>query len=571
MAQQSAQHVAGIDILVDGAPLDQEYKDHLSRAEVHSEIGASDSALLRITDPGATQVDSNPLELDKTVEIKLGALGDATTTSVFKGAITSVAPEFHDGGCTITIRAHDGTPKLTANVHHRVFDNQSYDEVVSRVASDAGLRRGRVDRVAAKQKRIIQAGLSDYAFCKALADEIGWDFTVRGDVFDFTKRAPGSDNVSVAFGDELLSFSPRVSTMQQVSEVQVTGWDPQTKQKISASARSASLASSIGLSRDKVANGSSGVLRIADHPVTSRDEAMAIAQGSLDAIAQGYLVADGLALGNPKMRAGVTLTVSKVGRQFSGGYLLSSVTHVFRGGKGYETRFTSRGRAAQKLVEVVDTQKPDRSWARGLVIGIVSNNNDPDQLGRVKVKYPSLDDMESEWAPVVTLGAGKDRGVMMVPQPNEAVLVGFLHGDPDAPHVVGSLHNGKDVPGTDLVQSKDGSFAVRSDKKLLLKSKEPMTLHTDKDLVIEVTGSENAKVDKDVTQKIGGKLTAEATGAVSQKSSQSYAIEAGSSLTIKANASITIEAQGSLSLKGTTVDITGNAAVNIKASLINLG
>jgi uncharacterized protein involved in type VI secretion and phage assembly len=201
----------------------------------------------------------------------------------------------------------------------------------------------------------------------------------------------------------------------------------------------------------------------------------------------------------------------------------------------------------------------------------VTNNNDPEKLGRVKVKYPSLDDTESEWAPVASLAAGKERGVMMVPQQDEAVLVGFLHGDPDAPHVIGSLYNGKDTPGQDLFHAKDGSFVVRSDKELLLKSQEAMTLHAEKDLVLEVSGSERAKVGKDVEHRISGKLATEADGAVSHKSSQSYTIEAGSSVTIKGNASITIESQGSLSLKGATVDITGNAAVNIKGGIINLG
>jgi len=572
MTTTATQHVAGVDIVVGGAPIDQSYKNRLARVEVHSEIGGSDVALVRITDPGATRVDSHPLAIGKELEIRFGGIGDRATAPVFKGRITTLAPEFDRTGCTIVIRAHDDTPKLMASARHRVFENQSYEEIVPRVAMDAGLRRGRVDRGSGdRQKRVIQAGQSDYAFCRDLAAQVGWDFTVTGQTFDFTRRSLNGSAVPLALGDVLLSFSPRVSAIQQVSEVQVTGWDPATKRKISASARSAQLASSIGLSRDEVANGGGGVLRIADRPVASQGEAMAVAQGSLDEIAQGYLVAEGVALGTPALRAGVKVAVSGVGRQFSGEYLLSSVTHLFRGGSGYETRFTSRGRATQRLADLSAPPPQGASWARGLVIGIVSNNNDPDKLGRVKVKYPSLDDMESEWAPVASLGAGRDRGVMMVPQQNEAVVVGFLHGDPDAPHVLGSLYNGRDVPGDELFQGKDGSFAVRSDRKLLLKSKEDLTLHTDKDMVVEVTGSRRAKVDRDVEEKVGGKMAAEASGAVSQKTSQSYTIEAGSSVTIKANASLTIESQGSLSLKGTTVDINANTAVNINGGIINLG
>jgi phage protein D len=353
MATDSIKHVAGIDISVDGTPLDQGFQDNLVRVEVNSEIGASDTSLVRITDPGATRVDSHPFQIGKALEIRIGGIGDRSTRPVFKGRITAMAPEFAGDGCTIAIRAHDDTPKLMANVQHRVFENQSHEEIVSRVASDAGLRRGRVDRGAGeRQKRVIQADETDHAFCRRLAHEIGWDFTVTGETFDFTRRTLDGSAVSLTFGEQLLAFAPRVSAIQQVAEVQVTGWDATTKQKIAASARSPELASSIGLSRDQVANGSGGVLRIPDRAVATQAEAQSIAQGALNEIAQGYLVADGAALGDPRLRAGTKITVTGVGRQFSGDYVVSSATHVFRGGKGYETRFTSRGKASQKLVEL---------------------------------------------------------------------------------------------------------------------------------------------------------------------------------------------------------------------------
>ena len=51
---------------------------------------------------------------------------------------------------------------------------------------------------------------------------------------------------------------------------------------------------------------------------------------------------------------------------------------------------------------------------------------------------------------------------MMLPVVGEEVLVGFEHGDTTRPYVLGSLFNGVDVPGDDLTQNQDGSFAVLS-------------------------------------------------------------------------------------------------------------
>ena len=83
----------------------------------------------------------------------------------------------------------------------------------------------------------------------------------------------------------------------------------------------------------------------------------------------------------------------------------------------------------------------------GLTIGIVTNNNDPDNLGRVKVKLPILDDkLESAWARVITPASGTSTGIFFVPEINDEVLVGFEHADMRHPVVIGGLWNGKNKP-----------------------------------------------------------------------------------------------------------------------------
>jgi uncharacterized protein involved in type VI secretion and phage assembly len=83
----------------------------------------------------------------------------------------------------------------------------------------------------------------------------------------------------------------------------------------------------------------------------------------------------------------------------------------------------------------------------GLVIGLVTNNKDPDKLGRIKVKFPWLSDtVESWWARLCYPMAGKKRGFWWIPEIDDEVLIGFEHGDVRFPYVVGSLYNGKDIP-----------------------------------------------------------------------------------------------------------------------------
>jgi hypothetical protein len=82
----------------------------------------------------------------------------------------------------------------------------------------------------------------------------------------------------------------------------------------------------------------------------------------------------------------------------------------------------------------------------GVFIGVVTNNKDPLNQGRVKVRFPWLDDeIESNWARLATLYAGNGRGSYFVPEVGDEVLLAFELGDMNQPFVIGSLWNGKDV------------------------------------------------------------------------------------------------------------------------------
>jgi uncharacterized protein involved in type VI secretion and phage assembly len=96
----------------------------------------------------------------------------------------------------------------------------------------------------------------------------------------------------------------------------------------------------------------------------------------------------------------------------------------------------------------------------GAVVGIVTSVDDPDGLGRVKVKYPWLkDDSESPWARVVAFMAGNDRGAVFRPEVDDEVLVLFEHGDMRFPYVLGGLWNGTDAMPSE--RGADGDNHVR--------------------------------------------------------------------------------------------------------------
>jgi uncharacterized protein involved in type VI secretion and phage assembly len=87
------------------------------------------------------------------------------------------------------------------------------------------------------------------------------------------------------------------------------------------------------------------------------------------------------------------------------------------------------------------------SQINGVVIGLVTNVDDKEHQGRVKVHFPWLaPDHETDWIRVATMMAGSGRGSFFMPELKDEVLVAFEHGDARFPIVVGFLWNGQDPP-----------------------------------------------------------------------------------------------------------------------------
>ncbi len=85
----------------------------------------------------------------------------------------------------------------------------------------------------------------------------------------------------------------------------------------------------------------------------------------------------------------------------------------------------------------------------GVYEGIVSNVNDPESEGRVKIKMPWFDpQMETEWCRVRQFYAGNGYGAFFVPNVGDEVLISFIQGDMRQPIVLGGLYNGADKPPT---------------------------------------------------------------------------------------------------------------------------
>ncbi len=186
---------------------------------------------------------------------------------------------------------------------------------------------------------------------------------------------------------------------------------------------------------------------IVNQPVFTVAESDAMVAGLRNDISRDFVQAEGLCYGTPAIQAGTKITIEGVGTRFNGDYLVTSATHI-RTMEGYETRFTISGRHANTLSYLVNPKNDnavDTAAVSGVVSGLVTNLTDPDDLGRVKVKYAWLGEIESHWVRIASPMAGAARGMEILPEINDEVLIAFEHGDIHHPVIVGALWSSTDA------------------------------------------------------------------------------------------------------------------------------
>ncbi|MFZ0388992.1 MAG: phage baseplate assembly protein V [Calditrichia bacterium] len=198
-----------------------------------------------------------------------------------------------------------------------------------------------------------------------------------------------------------------------------------------------------------------------------------------------------------------------------------------------------------------------RTQMFGVAVGIVTNNQDPENLGRVKVQLPWLGSGDDTfWARMAVPMAGKERGTYFLPEVDDEVLVAFDQGSIDHPYVLGGLWNGSDKPPENnssgrndirKIRSRSGHEIIFNDNSS--QRRESLEIHTNGGhtiLLDDSSGSEKIQIkDKTgsnsiVIDSLQNSVSVE-SGLQLKLKSQKIDIEAGAMLTLKAGATLTIQ------------------------------
>jgi phage protein D len=586
----TAPGVAGAIVTVDGRDTDPALAEKLVDLTVDRQLRIPDRATLRYRDFDLAAVDGGEFSIGSSLEIVLGSPEATSVASVFDGQITALEPEFGEQGAMLVVCGLDRGHLLQRGSRTASYQQASYGEIAALLAENAGLQASVSASAGLRLPFVQQSNESDWDFLWRLALEIDYQVKVDGLKLDFSPVGElDTEVIGLMWGEGLLAFRPRVTGVGQVNQVTVRGWDPATAKKIEASASAPTPENRMGIDRGRVIDAmGDGQAVIVDRPVMSQSHAESVASSVAAQLASVFVEGDGTARATPRLAPGGQVEISGIGASFSGTYAVTGVRHRLRSPAGYQTDFSICGRAHRNLLGL--SRAPERSgWNRRIVVGVVANNLDPDKLGRVRVKYPALDDShEGWWARMLTPGAGAARGLASLPQVGDEVLIAFEHDNDQHPYLLGSVFNGITAPGN--VVQEDGSFTLATPRHLTIDATEHAEITTRQTLTLTATGTATlttkpaSGADASTTPADGdeqppGDIQLDAKGALLFSGDASATLSAGTTAAINAKAGltvsggerVTIEADGSIALSGGAISITASETLTISAPEIVLG
>ncbi|MCL1869480.1 MAG: VgrG-related protein [Promicromonosporaceae bacterium] len=561
----------------------------LTSIRVEAFANAPDHVVVRIADPEGTVVDAPEIKVGATFDIGVRD-ADQSRVPLFSGELTAVEHDIDVLGRVTTLRGLDRAHRLFLGRRTDQWNHAAASDVARAVASRHGLR---ADVVPTSQQHdwIGQLAESDWDLLRRLADDVGYVLTSHGGTLTFAPpvRAQSGTHATSAHDDplvvengvNLIALHASLSAAGQVPSVTVRGWDPQGKKTVVGTSKDPHPGFDVAGASPAALSKPFGASPFAVGRATATDQTTA--DGYAQALAQrlggGSVELDVETLGEPTIMPGAVVALARCGDRFDGRYTVTSARHEIADG-GYVTTFTVAGASDRSLAGMAAGGAPgasSRPPGRGVLPAIVTNVRDPQQAGRVKVSVPYLfPDVESFWAQVVQQGAGKDRGLVLLPEVNDQVLVAFAEGDLEHPYVLGGLFSSQDtIEDAGTVVGDDGAVGRRA-----LTSRTGLHLEiteTPQGEKIELT-SKDRKERVSVLQKPQTGIEVQTTGPVTIKAQQEVTVQAAQKVSVTSTSgdvavsgkAITVQGTEKIALSAPQITIDGSAKVEVHGAMVKV-
>jgi phage protein D/phage baseplate assembly protein gpV len=573
-------------VKVGGSPLSQGAETSLEAVTIEQSLSLPSMCTIAIHDPSFEWANSATLQLGAEIEVSVAAAPEVVgssggdTKSVFKGEVVGIEPEAEEGGeSRTTFRCYDRSHRMQRERISKAFLNVKVTDIVSTIAGAYSLSAD-VEATGQVYPHIYQDNLTDYEFLTQLARRVGYFVSVDKGKLHFKPGTLGS-GLELTYKSNLLSFRPRMTLASQFKDVRVLGWDPAKQSAIIGNAVPQALPDHVKAKRGAVGAGTT----FHQSFVASQADGDEFAKGIASEIELAALQGEGVALGDPAITPGSEVTIVGLGSRFRERYRVTKARHVVSAAAGYRTEFSITGHNTDTMADLIlggaarPTWQSPNGLTKGAAIGLVTNTDDPDKLGRVKLKFPMYsDDVESAWARVVAPSAGPESGFITIPEVGEEVLALFPGGDINYPVVIGSLWSEKnkipasasaasqgEIPLKQVFRSRNGHEILVDDSAGDLIS---VTTHDGHTIVLD---SANKKIE--VKTAGGHQLVFDDNGGMVE-----LTVSGGHSATFDAGG-VVISSAGNLELTssgnikvdaGGQLELSAGGPVTVKGAVVNL-
>ena len=544
----------------------------------------------------------------------------AANTPIFVGVVTNVQlhREGSDFGCII-VSGYSATYRMETAHSCFSWNDTTIGDVVKKLCAEAKVQLELNPAYKENKDYICQYEESDFDFIRRLAYQYQEWMYFDGTKLIFGKPRKLADPIILEYGTTLSSLDIGLQTLARSEQVfsYHSGADREMQRmtpdlayghdKLSGDAFRASLGMFSKPARQHA------LPRISDESelinYMGRKQAAETAETH-------YITAESQV---PTLRVGSVVSlyssflerVGNISKESLGNFIIIEITHEVSQGSYYKNRF----KAIPATIKALPSPKVRMPLAETQMATVLSNA-DPQGKGRVRVRMNwQTDGMQTGWVRVMTPDGGSssdvksNRGFVFIPEVGDQVLLGFRHGDPARPYVMGSLFNGttgrgglednhkkslttrsghtlsfndnvngdwsiiiKDVAGNRIcLNSANKTISISAieeinltSKNINIKAKENVTITAGKDYSSSVDGNYTnyvmgelqQNIEKNKNEIISGDTSVLMEGNLDMKISKDLTSDVGGDITHRNGGETTVHTDGK-------TDITSNTIVNI--------
>ena len=511
----------------------------------------------------------------KKIEILVGY--DANEDLVFKGVIVKHGLKVRQtGSFMLRLDCRDEAFKTTLGRKCKYFTEVKDSEAIEDILANYSDLQPDIEVSDVQHKNLVQFESTDWDFIQARAEANGKLCICDNGKISVKKPDFSSQPVlTLLFGATILEFDAEIDARNQFSAVKSYSWDYTAQELIETEAVEPAgfpIAGNIDAA-DLAAVGGLDSFSLKHSGQIPQDELQAWADAQLLRTRLAKIRGQVKFSGFAPIIPGTLVKLQGLGDRFNGTVFVAGVRQDIGGGDwSTSVQFGLSedwlcAQPARQSVPASSLVPP----VHGLQIGVVTQlKDDPDGEHRILVKMPVISPADDGvWARVSTLDAGNNRGSFFLPEIGDEVIVGFIHGDPRDPVVLGMLNSSaKPAPILASDDNFEKGFVTKSDIKLLFNDdKKTVLISTpagkkillDEDKgVIQLEDENGNKIVLDssgITIESSGDLILKAAGDLKAEGKKDTQIKAGASFKAEGSAGAEMSTSAVAVLKGSLVQI----------------